>query len=220
MTGDSLTDDPSEGANSVPSPPDPFEPDAFIVSTGSPLYRVFSNNRTVTEFNPSGPPAVHRFSFFGDPQVPVLYAASTDEAAACESLLHDIPAHGGYVKPASYRNKVMGLARPTRDLRLAGFLGTGLRKLKVRPDQLTDTSSSQYPMTNRWAESAHRAGFDGIAWMARKCNDSYAYVLFGDRIGNGLEQDDGFGRVFAGGDGFDWLVDFCTPLHVEVLTDL
>lgn len=35
-----------------------------------------------------------------------------------------------------------------------------------------------------------------VASQARTCNDAESYVLFGDRV-----------------------VDFCTPLHVEVLTE-
>lgn len=205
----------------VPEPPEPFEPEEFILAAGKPLYRVFSNTRTVTEFNPSGALASQRFSFFGDPQVPVLYAAATDEASVCETLLHDVPEMGGYIKPPGYRNKVMGLARPTRDLRLARFMGTGLRKLQVETRQLTDTPSSQYEHTNKWAEAAHAAGFDGIVWMARKCNTDEAYVLFGDRVHNiDIKSDPSFARIFVSGQGFDWLVDFCTHLHVEVLTDL
>lgn len=204
-----------------PEPPDPFDADDFVLRSGRPLYRVFSNSRTVTEFNPTGPPASQRFSFFGDPPVPVLYAASTDEAAVCESLLHDVPVAGGMLAPSRYRNKVMGLSRPARDLRLARLMGTGLRRLGVEQGQLTDTPMSQYPRTNRWAQAAHAAGFDGVAWMSKKCNDAEAYVLFGDRVSQGdLVLDPSFARVFLGGAGFDWLVDFCTPLHVEVLTDV
>lgn len=205
----------------VPNPPQPFQPDEFVLAMGSPLYRVCSNSRKVTDFNPEGMPAINRFSFFGDPQVPVLYAAQTDEAAICETLLHDISDEGGYIKPTDYRDKIMGLVRPTRDLKLASFMGTGLRKLKVSQRRLTDTPSSQYASTNRWAQAAHGAGFDGIVWIARKCNTAQAYVLFGDRLGDdSLKADAEFGRVFAAGEGFDWLVDFCGPLHVEVLTDL
>lgn len=184
------------------------------------MYRVFTNTRKITEFNPGGPPATQRFSFFGDPPVPVLYAASSDEAAICESLLHDIPSRGGVLLPMRYRNKVMGLTRPLRDLRLARFMGTGLRRLGVSQRELTDTPMSHYPRTNRWARAAHDAGFDGIVWMSKKCNDSEAYVLFGDRVASSdLEIDPSFARVFLSGSGFDWLVDFCTPLKVEVLTE-
>lgn len=204
-----------------PEPPDPFEADEFILATGEPVYRVFTNTRKVTVFNPRGHPASTRFAFFGDPQVPVLYGASTEEAAVSETLLHDIPAVGGTLKPAQYRNKVMGLVRPSRDLRLARYMGTGLRRLGVTQNQLTDTPVSHYPRTNRWAQAAHTNGFDGVAWMSKKCNDAEAYVLFGDRVAESdLLLDTTFARVFLSGEGFDWLVDFCTPLHVEVLTDV
>ncbi|WP_179577397.1 RES domain-containing protein [Leifsonia psychrotolerans] len=57
---------------------------------GHELYRVHSRQRAGNAFNPgSGKPT--RFAFFGDPTVPVLYAADTEAAAVCESLLHDLP---------------------------------------------------------------------------------------------------------------------------------
>ncbi len=75
-------------------PPTPFKPEIETLSAGHLLYRVFTNSRPPTEFNP-GIGAPTRFGFFGKPVVPLMYAADTEEAAIAETLLHDadIQAH-------------------------------------------------------------------------------------------------------------------------------
>lgn len=200
----------------IPAPPSPFRPQTLSLASGTGLYRVLSNRHRADEFNPGfGSPT--RFAFFGDPTVPVLYCAQTPEAAVCETLLHDVPVEGGHLRPRAYRDKLAVRLTPARELRLASFLGTGLRALKTEASQLTDTDPREYPSTVKWAEATHRAGFDGIAWMSKRCNSDQAYVLFGDRVIDCLIIDPSYGRVFAAGKDLDWLINFCAPLHVEVL---
>jgi hypothetical protein len=200
----------------VPPPPDPFDADAEILDTGALLYRLGSNRRGIDEFNP-GLGRATRFAFFGDPVVPVLYAADTEECAIAESLLHDVPATGGRLTYDAYADSVLGRLVVRRELRLASLRGLGLRRLGVSARQLTDTDASEYPMTVAWAAAGHEAGFDGLAWTSRLCNDSRAVVLFGDRCADAVEQDPTFGRLFESGPGLDWLIDTCAPLHVDVL---
>ncbi|WP_024793260.1 RES family NAD+ phosphorylase [Tomitella biformata] len=203
----------------TPSPPEPFNPHTVTLPAGSQLVRVFNNapGRTAAIFNPGLGPG-GRFSFFGSPPVPVLYAAQTQEAAICETLLHDVPVTGGVLFPEDYENKVAARLSTTRDLRLASFLGTGLRALRIEAAQLADTTASEYPRTVGWAEAAHRCGLDGVAWMSKRCNSDRAYVLFGDRLtSTDLEIDPTYGRIFATGADLDWLIDFCAGLHVDVL---
>lgn len=200
----------------VPDPPDPFDAEVEHLEAGELLFRVATIPRPVTDFNPGfGSPT--RFAFFGDPAVPVLYAADADDAALCETLLHDIPVTGGNLTWDDYRDKVMGRVRITRPLKLAKLRGTGLRRLKIEARQLTDAPASEYHRTVRWAQAAHKAGFAGLSWTSHRCNDTRAVVLFGDAADGALEQDTSFGRVFSSGDGLDWLIDTCAPLHVDVL---
>lgn len=202
--------------NGVPDPPEPFDGVMHTITPGERFYRVASNRRPVTSFNPGvGSPT--RFAFFGDPVVPVLYAAETEQAAVSETLLHDIPMTGGILVPDAYRDTVMARLRITRPLRLAQLRGTGLRRLGVHARELTDTDSSQYPRTAKWAQAAHASGFDGLAWTSRMCNDSQAIVLFGDRAANAVELDPTFARVFSGSPGLGWLIDMCAPLRVDVI---
>lgn len=201
---------------STPAPPEPFDAATETLPAGHRLYRVHSNRRTVTEFNP-GYGSRTRFAFFGDPIVPVLYAADTDDAALAESLLHDIPAAGGLLPYPSYADAVMGKLELTRALRLASLRGLGLRRLGVEARQVTDTDASEYASTVVWSRAAHTAGFDGIAWTSRQCNDARAVLLFGDRCDGALRQDPTFGRIFQSGPGLDWIIDICSPLHIDVL---
>ncbi|MDG3016563.1 RES family NAD+ phosphorylase [Corynebacteriales bacterium D3-21] len=168
-------------------------------------------------FNPGLRPG-SRFAFFGTPPIPVLYGAETEEAAICETLLHDVPNAGGVLHHRDYADKVAARLILRRDLRLASFLGTGLRAFGVGASALTDTPASTYRQTVAWAQAAHAAGFDGAAWMSRRCNSDRAYVLFGDRVVPGdLEQDPGFGRIFGTGLDLDRLIDWCATVRVDVM---
>ena len=204
----------------VPAPPDPFDPAIEVLSAGTRLYRTLqaAAGRHVTTFNPGygGP---HRFSFFGDPPVPALYAAQTESAAVCESLLHDIPLSGGRLTPERYERSVAGALQPVRDLRLAAFHGMGLRCLGITPNQLTSTPARTYRATVAWAQAAHAAGLDGVVWMSARLNTDRAYLFFGDRV----HEDDlrvvtSYGRLFTTGPDRDWLVDLCAFMKVDVLT--
>lgn len=183
---------------------------------GQPLYRVHGNQHHAAEFNPgTGNPT--RWAFFGDPVVPVLYVAETEEAAVSESILHDLPLTGARVFPEDYLDRVAGRLTCDRDLRLAQFAGGGLRRLGARSATLTDTDADTYADTVRWAEAAwtHR-GCDGILWMSRHWNTSRAIVLFGDRVRSSwLHQDPTYARAFANPADIEWLAELCAQVSVS-----
>ena len=204
----------------MPAPPTPFEPAVEVLPAASRLFRVFSAapDRHVTTFNPGygGP---QRFSFFGNPLVPTLYAADSETAAVCESVLHDVPLRGGRLLPEQYERSVVGAVETTRELRLAAFHGAGLRRLGVEAHQLTASPARTYPATVRWAEAAHAVGVDGLVWMSARLNTDRAYVFFGDRVNaEDLRVVTDYGRIFATGPDRDWLVDVCAFMKVDVLT--
>lgn len=200
-------------------PPTPFNPDIDTLSKGHLLYRVFTNTWPATNFNP-GVGAPTRFGFFGNPVVPIMYAADTEEAAIAETLLHDIPVEGGILPYDKYGHKALARLKVTRDLRLAALYGMKLRKLKVQPQDVTSSPASTYPDTVKWAEAAHGIGVDGMVWMSRLCNDTKAYVFFGDKCGDKMlafTQDPTHARIFANAADQIWLIDHCAPLHIDVL---
>lgn len=195
--------------------------ETFSVGTDQLLYRILNadGGRQVTEFNPGyGEPT--RFAFFNDESgaiVPVLYAAYSAEAAVAETLLRDTPAAGGALLPADYMRTVMAAFRTGRQLTLAKLMGTGLRALGTTHQAVTSSDVSSYPDTVQWAQAAHRAGFEGLAWMSNRCNDTVAIVLFGDRITpETLIPDLSVAKIFSRLPDRNWLADMCLPLGVQV----
>lgn len=194
-------------------PPRPIDP--VTATWTAPLYRVHGNRRRPGEFNPGvGPPT--RWAFFGDPLVPVLYAAQSPEAAVAETLLHDVPLVGGRLFPESYLDRVMSRIEPRRPLTLARLAAGGLRRIGVRQGELTDTEADRYRETVAWAEAIWRdTPCDGIEWVSRHWNTSRAVVLFGDRVREReLDVDPGFARAFANPSDLAWLAELCERTRV------
>lgn len=207
----------------VPAPPDPFDPLWEPLPAGSQIYRVHEprfadgspNDGTV--FN-SGFGSALRWSFFGDPKVPVHYSAASPEAAVHESILHDAVPHS-HVPRTRWIKKVLTPLRTTTELKLAQFHSDGLRRLNVHARDLTDTDSDQYPYTAEWALAAHRAGADGIVWMSRQLNAVKAYCLFGDRVAAGAldpRPGDPESRIFATPADSEWLYDIALRMRVSL----
>jgi hypothetical protein len=200
----------------VKGPPTPFKPATDTLPTGHLLYRVFTSTRTASEFSP-GVGAPTRFGFFGQPKVPIMYAADTEEAAVAETLLHDIPVEGGLLPYDDYSRKALARLEVIRELRLAVLHGLDLRRLKVSPEDVASSPSSTYATTVQWAEAAHGIGVDGMVWMSRLCNTAKAYVFFGDKCADAFAQDMSHARIFASPADQKWLIDHCAPLHIDVL---
>lgn len=200
-------------------PPNPFNPLTEVVERGQSFYRIHNNSRSVVDFHPgygSGTRPSSRFAFFGTPHVPVLYAAQTEDAAISETFLHDMPLSGGTLQVPHYWNSVMGRVHIDRNLNLAKLQGHGLRALGVQAANVTDTDSADYPITVKWGEAVYSAGFDGIIWTSRKCNDSSAIVLFGDKCADAVSQDTTYARAFCNTPDLDWLIRTLIPITVQV----
>jgi len=207
----------------VPQPPDRFDPLWEPLAAGSRIFRVheprFPNGTAndATVFNPGyGSPL--RWSFFGDPVVPVHYSAASPEAAVHESILQDAGPHA-HLSRVSWIRKVLTPLHTTRELRLAQLHSDGLRRLGVHARDLTDTDSDQYSFTVKWALAAHRAGADGVVWMSRQLNSVRAYCLFGDRLAaSDLDPvlDDPEARVFATPADSEWLYDIALRMRVTI----
>lgn len=73
---------------------------------------------------------------------------------------------------------------PRRDLTLIQLHGHGLSRLGVSRAELIETKAEQYGRTASWAASLHRrlGKADGLVWVSRKFDTSFALVLFGDRV--------------------------------------
>jgi hypothetical protein len=139
-----------------------------------------------------------RFNPFPDKDgdnVPTIYAATTYEAAALESVFHQVP---HIQTPEIMRSQVETWEylelRTLRDLRVVRLTNPQLRQLKVsgrteslREDELIHSPASQYTAARTWAKLLHDQipGLDGLVWRPRLAGQGEAYVFFGDRCGAG-----------------------------------
>lgn len=173
----------------VPKPPSPF-PTANILrlSAGTPLHRTHSSSLRPAQFNPCiGQPT--RFAPFRAPAghcVPSLYAASTREAAAFESIFHDIQpkARRKTVALSVVESRTVSEITSRRELRLAQLFAPDLKAWGVARNRIIDTPKSAYGDTAAWARAIHSAhtNLDGLVWTSRQCDPDLCLVLFGDRI--------------------------------------
>lgn len=189
---------------------------------GATLYRTHHAAYPAHAFNSGTHPArpSSRFSFFGDPPVPVLYASDTIDGALSETLLRDVPLAGGTVLLEQVENRVLSPVRTTQELRLLQLHGHGFRHLHIDPSQITLTSPRLYPQTVPWGEAACAAGMDGIVWMSRHHNSSRAYVIFDRPDTPGAVEDHperSVVRAFSRPDHLNWLTRMLDPLNVVVL---
>jgi hypothetical protein len=103
-----------------------------------------------------------------------------------ETIFHDVPFVPGMKTLAKDKlvDQVYSQIAPKRDLHLIDLSSTALRKLGIQRSQLIDTEKDQYPKTRNWAEAIHIAcpKADGLRWVSRQHDQTYAVVLFGDRI--------------------------------------
>lgn len=198
------------------------DPVTETLAAGATLFRIHNSAHRAHVFNPGRAPArpTSRFSFFGDPPVPVLYAADTIDGAISETLLRDVPLAGGNLMLEQVQDKVLSPIRSARELRLLQLHGHGFRRLNIAPEQITLTPPRLYDQTVPWAQSAYAAGLDGIVWMSRHHNTTRAYVLF-DRPSAPssikAHPDKSSVRVFSRPDHLDWLTRMLNPLNVAVL---
>jgi hypothetical protein len=71
-----------------------------------------------------------------------------------------------------------------RTLRLASLHGHGLRRVRATRAQLIDSEADQYSALAAWGQALHDcpAEPDGIVWRSRHYDDSYVFILLGDRV--------------------------------------
>lgn len=176
--------------SNVPAPPSPF-PSINIqsVAKGTILHRTQSSGLRPAQFNPcKGQPA--RFAPFTDAAgacVPTLYAATSREAAAFESIFHDIEPTALFktVRLDVVESRCVSRIAPKRDLRVARLFAPDLKAWGLKRDDLIETPKSSYGQTVLWARAIHRAqpDLDGLIWTSRQCDPDQCVVLFEDRVG-------------------------------------
>ncbi|WP_404385920.1 RES family NAD+ phosphorylase [Knoellia locipacati] len=218
------TPDPDTEARFVPDPPDPITPLVESWPAGTSLHTCYEVRPDGAGAGfwappPGAPPRTYRFSDFGAPYVPVLYAGESQETAVAETILRNAVT-GGRITRAEYARRALARLTPTRDLRLASLRGPGLAALGVTARYLTDTEpfTQVYQRTVRWAEKIHtqHPDLDGLIWMSRPRNTEACLLLFGDRFDDGDLVIENASRVFALAADRDWLAEVCDQIRVTL----
>jgi RES domain-containing protein len=167
----------------VPTPlPQPLED---IWPAGRPIIRCHNIALGATEFNTSNDSRRFRPVTNKGAIVPTLYGADLVKGALSESVFHDVPIRG---KGRRIQRKALvpmmrSTTIPKRDLRLVKLHSDGLKRLGVTHAELIETSARQYPRTAACGQALYNLGdFDGLVWRSRQFNDSYAVMLWGDRV--------------------------------------
>jgi hypothetical protein len=170
----------------VPDVPDPLpDPRVHTWPTHQPIARCHHISMGATEFNTSSVSRRFRPVTRGGDIVSTLYAADLPQGALSETVFHDVPVRGAGRR--LQRRALVPMVRstiiPLRPLRLVELHGAGLRRLQVTHGELIESSSWQYPRTAAWGQALYDlADYDGLIWRSRQFNDSFALMLWGDRV--------------------------------------
>jgi RES domain len=172
----------------VPAPPDPSALNPLIHEwkAGRPILRCHDTRFGATEFNRT--PSEGRFRPVRSKGriVGTIYGAQDDAGAIAESVFRPVPI-GTAVRQVGRARLVplmISTLASSRTLRLASLHGNGLRRVGATRAQLIDSEADQYPDLTAWGQALHDcpAKPDGIVWRSRHYDDSYAFMLFGDRV--------------------------------------
>jgi hypothetical protein len=170
----------------VPDVPDPFpDPLEHIWLAGRQIVRCHEVTMGATEFNTSDASRRFRPVRNGGVIVPTLYGADLIEGALSETVFHDVPVRGAArrIQHKALVRMVRSTVIPRRDLRLVRLHGAGLGRLGVTHGELIETGSADYHRTATWGQALYDVGgYDGLVWRSRQFNDSYALMLWGDRV--------------------------------------
>lgn len=184
----------------TPAPPATLHITPWTLPAKQVLHRVHQDLYKADQFNP-GLKGNARFSPIRDAKgdsIPTLYAAATFDAAAMESVFHDVSHAPGFkhYDKRKLEGQLHSEVKVKRELKLADLSSVPLRKLGVQRKQLIDTEKDQYPATRRWAEAIHAQYPDvqGLSWISRQDDSARAVMLFGDRISKGALQQVGDSR--------------------------
>lgn len=207
----------------TPAPPATLHVTPWTLTSKQVLHRVHSDQYQADEFNP-GKKGNARFSPIRDNEgkaIPTIYAAMTFDAAAMESVFHDVSHAPGYKNYAKDKleGQVHSQVQAQRDLKLADLSSVALRKLGVQRKQLIDTEKSEYPNTRLWAEAIHakHENIQGLSWISRQDDTARAVVLFGDRVPQGTLQQVGSPRnLLRDEQAYAELLDLADRIGVDV----
>lgn len=181
-------------------------PRSETLRAGTLLARIHSAERGACEFNfvAPEPPGGGRFDTC-DGSCGHLYAADGLFGAVAETIMRDVPLEDPgprQVPLAALRGRVLSAVRVTRDLRLVSLHGPHPSAFGQGP-WLTKCEREDYPLTRKWARALRQRSpkAAGFVWRARHDEDTLAYVLWSDRVGEGALRAEGEAVALDAGAG-------------------
>lgn len=173
---------------STKTPSTPLDITLITIPAGMALHRVHHQDYGPTEFNRTKKGSA-RFSPIFDERgktIPTIYAGSTFECAAMETVFHDVPYTRGLktVSKSKLVHRLYSVVETLTDLNLITLTSIPLRRLGIERRDLIDTDADRYPETRQFAEAAHaqEKRAQGIIWVSRQDDTATSVVLFGDRL--------------------------------------
>lgn len=211
--------------NGTPVPPDQLHVTLTSLAKGDVLHRVHLSRYRADQFN-AGLHGNARFSPIqnehGDP-IPTLYGGTTLECALMETVFHDVPHTAGFKSfdKDKLLEQLHSMLQIRQVLQLADLASVPLRKLGVTRKQLIDTEKDQYPFTRKWAALIYRQcpQVQGLSWVSRQDDSARAFMLFGDRIDEGVLLPDGDPRsLLEDGVTYDAVLDLAERIGVLIVS--
>ncbi|MFD0982647.1 RES family NAD+ phosphorylase [Tropicimonas aquimaris] len=116
--------------------------------------------------------------------IPTLYAASTFDAAAYETVFREPPGRYASYLRQKLQNRGVSRIAPTADLHLVPFFTPELGSLGLSEDSVFRPAETVYAFCRRLAELAWRDNptAQGVVWSSVRDSQAHAMVLFGDRL--------------------------------------
>ncbi len=155
------------------------------VAAGTPLHRLHHVDYPGARFNPclgSGT----RFAPLEDAGscIPTLYAATTFDGAAFETVFRGRPHPLAGVPRQEVETRGASELRPLRDLSLVPFFSPELSAWGLDPVAVFAPDASSYPgcralALRAWADNPAAVG---LVWSSVRDSSAWALLLFGDRL--------------------------------------
>lgn len=121
--------------------------------------------------------------------MPSLYAGSTFDSVAYETLFHavPVPAKRRAVPESMLTGRAHGALETLRNITLAALRAPELAKWNISRTSLIASSPRLYEETAAWAKAIHDQfpNVEGLVWTSNRCDPEDAYLFFGDRVGDG-----------------------------------
>lgn len=159
------------------------------ISAASALYRNHHADYPGASFNPCGGDPT-RFAPLRTPSgdcIPTLYAATTFDAAAYETVFREPPGpFASYPRQKLQRRGVSRIA-PKADLHLVPFFTPELAGFRLKEAEVFRPVETVYASCRALAEMAWRdnPSAQGIIWSSVRDSQAHAMLLFGDRLAPG-----------------------------------